>query len=117
MTTRSPLAAPAACAAPTGKASATYSGVTVGEAVNLKHEPKVTAKSTAVPNALSCDDLVVGKGAPATASSTVSVQYTGVLYKSGSKFDSSWARGRASAWRPTRRRSTCSRCSAPRRAS
>lgn len=93
-----PLAAPAACTALTGKATATFNGVTVGQANNLKHEPKVTSKSTATPKALSCADLVVGKGKAATAASTVSVQYTGVLYKNGTKFDSSWARGTAASF-------------------
>jgi FKBP-type peptidyl-prolyl cis-trans isomerase len=35
----------------------------------------------------------VGKGKAATPKSTVSVQYTGVLYKSGTMFDSSWTKG------------------------
>ena len=36
---------------------------------------------------------MVGKGAAATASSTVTVQYVGVLYSDGTVFDSSWTRG------------------------
>ena len=93
-----PLAAPAACTAPTGKATAAFDGVSVANAINLKKDPKVTSKSTAVPAGLACDDLVVGKGAPATASSTVSVQYAGVLYKTGVTFDSSWARGQSASF-------------------
>ncbi|WP_375486150.1 FKBP-type peptidyl-prolyl cis-trans isomerase [uncultured Jatrophihabitans sp.] len=88
-----PLAAPAACAKPSGKASATFDGVGVGNAVNLKKDPKVTSTSTTTPKALTCSDLVVGKGKAASATSTVSVQYSGVLYKNGKQFDSSWARG------------------------
>jgi peptidyl-prolyl cis-trans isomerase B (cyclophilin B) len=38
-------------------------------------------------------DLVVGKGAAATPTSTVKVQYVGALLKTGKVFDSSWARG------------------------
>ncbi len=83
----------AACVVPTGKATASFQGVTVGQATNLKHEPKVSAKSTGTPTALACADLVVGKGKTATPTSTVSVQYTGVLDANGKQFDSSWARG------------------------
>src|SRR4029077_5702058 len=38
-------------------------------------------------------DLVVGKGSAATSTSSVTVQYVGVLYKSGKEFDASWTRG------------------------
>ena len=38
-------------------------------------------------------DDVVGTGKAATADSTVSVQYSGVLAADGSEFDSSWSRG------------------------
>ncbi|HEU5268014.1 MAG TPA: FKBP-type peptidyl-prolyl cis-trans isomerase [Jatrophihabitans sp.] len=81
------------CAAPDNKAIATFKGVTVAFATNLKHAPKVTSKSSAPAPALECADLVVGKGAPATPTSTVSVQYVGALYATGKEFDSSWARG------------------------
>lgn len=83
------------CTKPDGKATASFDGVTVGEATNLKHEPKVSSKGATTPTSLTCMDLVVGKGAVATPTSNVTVQYTGVLYKNGSKFDSSWARGQA----------------------
>jgi FKBP-type peptidyl-prolyl cis-trans isomerase len=83
----------APCAATTGRATATFKGVTVSQATNLKKAPKVTAKSTAAPVTLECADLVVGKGKPASPSSTVAVQYTGVLYQNGKQFDSSWTNG------------------------
>lgn len=84
---------PAACTAPTKAATASFKGVTVGAATDLKHEPKVTSKGAADPTALECADLLVGTGKAATPTSTVSVQYTGVLYRKGTQFDSSWARG------------------------
>lgn len=84
---------PQACTPPTKAATAAFKGVSVGAATNLKHEPKVSSKGTADPGALECADLVVGTGKPATPTSTVSVQYTGVLYRKGTQFDSSWARG------------------------
>ena len=83
---------PAACAAPKGN-SVTYLGVTVTGATDLKHAPKVTSKAVGTPATVECQDLVVGKGAPATPTSTVTVQYIGVLYSNGTKFDASWDRG------------------------
>jgi FKBP-type peptidyl-prolyl cis-trans isomerase len=89
-----PPAAPAPttpCSAPSG-ATATFKGVTIASATDLKKAPKVTSKGTTVPGLL-CEDLVVGKGQAATPTSTVSVQYTGVLYTNGTEFDSSWSKG------------------------
>jgi len=37
-------------------------------------------------------DLIKGTGKAATAGSTVTVNYVGVLYKGGKEFDSSWKR-------------------------
>jgi peptidylprolyl isomerase len=93
--TSAPAAAlPAApCAgAPSGD-TATFQGVTVTGAKDLKHGPHVKSTSQTSPATLVCQDLVVGTGKPATATSTVSVQYVGVLYKNGQQFDSSWSRG------------------------
>jgi FKBP-type peptidyl-prolyl cis-trans isomerase len=87
-----------ACTKPSGKANASFDGVTVGGATNLKHEPKVASTSKTSATVLGCADLVVGKGAPATPTSTVKVQYTGVLYKNGKEFDSSWSRGKATSF-------------------
>lgn len=89
-----PVPAPTtACAGVTKKAIATFKGVTVKGATDLKHAPKVSSKGTATPGNLECQDLVVGKGKAATPGSSVTVQYTGVLYKDGKQFDSSWSRG------------------------
>ena len=81
------------CRGVDNKATTTFKGVTVGQATNLKVAPKVTSKSSKPAAALECADTVVGKGAVAKPTSTVSVQYTGVLYSTGKQFDSSWARG------------------------
>jgi peptidylprolyl isomerase len=89
-----PVSVPtAACAKPPTGGTASYKGVTVGQATNLKKAPKVSAKAAGAPTTLECQDLVVGKGRAATPASTVSVQYTGVLYKNGTLFDSSWSKG------------------------
>jgi FKBP-type peptidyl-prolyl cis-trans isomerase len=88
-----PPAPTAPCAGVPKGATATFQGVTVTKATDIKHEPKVTSKSTAAPANLVCQDLIVGKGKAATTASTVTVQYIGVLYKDGKQFDSSWTRG------------------------
>jgi peptidylprolyl isomerase len=59
----------------------------------LKTKPKVSIPSGAPPKKLVVKDLIKGTGAPATAGSTVSVQYVGVLYKGGKQFDASWNDG------------------------
>ena len=88
-----PLGTPAACDKPGKGTTATFSGVTVKNATDLKKAPVITSKVAAAPKALECMDLVVGKGETATPTSTVKVQYVGALLKNGKVFDSSWARG------------------------
>lgn len=80
------------CTAP-GGSTVTYHGVTVQGATDLKSAPKVTSSSSSTPTFLECQDLVVGTGPAATPTSTVKVQYAGVLYKNGTAFDSSWSNG------------------------
>ncbi|HKC29209.1 MAG TPA: FKBP-type peptidyl-prolyl cis-trans isomerase [Jatrophihabitans sp.] len=101
-TVSSPSAAPsspkittptAACAKPPKGNSASFEGVTVTGAKNLKHAPIVKSVSQQAPTTLQCQDLVVGTGKEATPTSTVSVQYLGVLYKNGTQFDASWSHG------------------------
>jgi peptidylprolyl isomerase len=75
-----------------GKA-VSYQGVTVKGAADLKGYPVVTSKGSGDPSKLAVKDLVVGKGKAASPTSTVNVQYYGVLYKDGKYFDSSWKRG------------------------
>jgi peptidylprolyl isomerase len=74
-------------------AKASFQGVTVQHANDTSVEPKVTSKSRTTPKTLLYKDLVVGEGKAASPTSTVTVQYTGVLYKNGKQFDSSWSRG------------------------
>ncbi len=74
-------------------AAVRFDGVTVTGAADLKGRPGVTSKGTLVPKTVLYKDLVVGKGAAATAKDTVTVQYVGALYKTGAIFDESWKRG------------------------
>lgn len=59
----------------------------------LKYKPTVTVPKGPPPKHLVIKDLIKGTGAVATASSTVTVQYVGVLYKTGKQFDASWNDG------------------------
>jgi peptidylprolyl isomerase len=85
------VAPPDACKKAPKGSTVHFDGVTVSNATNLKKAPKVSSLSEQAPTKLECMDLVVGKGKPASPTSTVSVQYTGVLYKNGTLFDSSWS--------------------------
>jgi peptidylprolyl isomerase len=58
----------------------------------LAHKPVVTVPSTPPPKTLVIKDLIVGTGKAAQSGSTVTVNYVGVLYKTGKQFDSSWSR-------------------------
>jgi peptidylprolyl isomerase len=57
----------------------------------LGSKPKVVPPSGPAPKTLVVKDLIKGTGPAATPSSTVTVQYVGVLYKNGKEFDSSWS--------------------------
>jgi peptidylprolyl isomerase len=59
----------------------------------LQTKPKVAPPSGAPPKTLVVKDLIKGTGPAATASSTVNVQYVGVVYKGGKQFDASWNDG------------------------
>lgn len=85
----------ASSAAPTSSAPVTFQGVTVTGASELTAKPAVTSKSSATPAALEVKDLVVGSGAVAKPTSTVTVQYVGVRYADGKQFDASWDHGGA----------------------
>jgi peptidylprolyl isomerase len=58
----------------------------------LSKEPKVPPSSGAAPSRLVTKDLIKGTGAEAKAGQTVTVNYVGVLFHGGSKFDASWKR-------------------------
>ena len=83
-------------------ATVSFENVTVTDATNLSSKPKVTAQSTLPAAKLKFKDLVVGKGEPATPTSTVTVQYVGVRYADGKQFDSSWERGGPTSFSLTR---------------
>jgi peptidylprolyl isomerase len=59
----------------------------------LKTKPKVVPPTGAPPKTLVIKDLIKGTGPVASPTSTVNVQYVGVLYKGGKQFDASWNDG------------------------
>jgi peptidylprolyl isomerase len=79
-------ATPAATDPPPGK-------VTVTGALGAKPKIKVTPDNPTPPGVLVKKDLHVGKGKPAKAGDTVTVQYVGSLYRNNEVFDNSWDRG------------------------
>lgn len=62
---------------------------------DLNSPPVIDAPEGPAPAELLIEDLVIGDGPAAEASSTVQVHYLGVEYDSGEEFDSSWSRGQS----------------------
>ncbi|MCW3020212.1 MAG: FKBP-type peptidyl-prolyl cis-trans isomerase [Solirubrobacterales bacterium] len=60
----------------------------------LSKEPKVTPPSAPAPTKLETKDLIVGTGPEAKAGDPITVNYVGVLYKGGKKFNASWETGK-----------------------
>jgi peptidylprolyl isomerase len=96
--TSTPTPTPSVSYKPATGAAVSFNGVTVKGAADLKGYPVVSSKSAKDPSGLQVKDLVVGKGAAANSSGQVTVQYVGLLYKTGVKFDSSWERGQAATF-------------------
>jgi peptidylprolyl isomerase len=64
----------------------------------LAKEPVVTVPKSPAPAHLVIKDLITGTGKAAATGSTVTVNYIGVLYKTGKQFDSSWSRNQPSSF-------------------
>jgi peptidylprolyl isomerase len=60
----------------------------------LSKEPKVTPPSGPPPTKLETKDLIVGTGPEAKSGDPVTVNYVGVLYNGGKKFNASWETGK-----------------------
>lgn len=68
-------------------------------AITVPNGPTVQLPTGAAPANLVVKDLKPGTGAEAKAGDQVSVQYIGVLYDNGSKFDSSYDHGQPFAFK------------------
>lgn len=65
-----------------------------GVSTDLSKKPKVPKPTGAPPKKLAGTDVVVGKGREVKTGDKVSVQYVGVLFKTGKQFDASWDNGK-----------------------
>jgi peptidylprolyl isomerase len=92
-TAASVTTAASSAASSSATTSATTSTSTTPLPAALNTKPKVVPPSGPPPKTLVIKDLIKGTGAVATAASTVTVQYVGVLYKGGKQFDASWNDG------------------------
>jgi FKBP-type peptidyl-prolyl cis-trans isomerase len=84
--------APGVEQAPSAGATQAQIATTPKPPPQLATKPKVTVPSGPAPTKLVTKDLINGTGATASAGKTVTVNYVGVLYKTGKEFDSSWKR-------------------------
>jgi peptidylprolyl isomerase len=86
-------------AAPQETATVTAEPEAVGEvdpesiSKDLTEKPEVAQPSGEPPTELQTVDIVKGKGKAAKAGDTVSVQYVGNSWSTGTQFDASWDRG------------------------
>jgi FKBP-type peptidyl-prolyl cis-trans isomerase len=84
--------APGVVQAPAGGATQAAVPTTPTVPKNLSTKPAVTAPKTCTNTQLIKNDLITGTGQAAQAGQTVTVNYVGVLCKTGKEFDSSWKR-------------------------
>ena len=73
-------------------ASASSAAPTTPTSGPLSKEPSVPPPTGPAPQTLQTKEVITGTGAVATAGDRVTVNYVGVLYSDGSKFDASWDR-------------------------
>ena len=78
--------------AATTPATATITGYPGTASGPLSKEPTVPTPSGTPPAKVQLYDLIVGTGPVAKVGDTLTVNYVGVLYASGTEFDSSWKR-------------------------
>jgi peptidylprolyl isomerase len=89
-TSTAPAPLPTKACTPEKGATVKYASLTITGATDLKKAPVVSGHASSDATTLSCADLVVGKGAVATAATPVTVEYVGIVYETGKVFQSSW---------------------------
>jgi len=67
--------------------------IAAGIGENTKKEPKIVKPEGDPPADLVTKDIVKGKGPKAKAGDRLTMQYVGVSWSTGEKFDASWDRG------------------------
>ncbi|MCM3924361.1 FKBP-type peptidyl-prolyl cis-trans isomerase [Frankia sp. AiPs1] len=99
------LAGCSASDAPDGTGAAPAPAVTAGprlpavqNATDLTRKPLSAAGTGTPPTTLVTRDLVTGRGARASATSTVAIQYSGVLWRNGKEFDTTWGSGQTATF-------------------
>jgi peptidylprolyl isomerase len=91
--TEAAVTSTASSSATTPTTTSSTSTSTVPLPAALKTKPKVVPPSGPPPKGLEVKDLIKGTGPAATATSSITVQYVGILYKGGKQFDASWNDG------------------------
>jgi FKBP-type peptidyl-prolyl cis-trans isomerase len=66
---------------------------TAGEA-NLNEKPKVPKGSGSPPSSLKAETLIEGSGDPIKNGQLATVNYVGIVFKTGKEFDASWGKGK-----------------------
>jgi peptidylprolyl isomerase len=61
---------------------------------DINTKPKVPKGSGAAPTALKAETLIAGSGAEIKSGQQATVNYVGVLFKTGKEFDASWGKGK-----------------------
>jgi peptidylprolyl isomerase len=84
-------AAPQETATATPEAAGTVDASAIGK--DLDKKPEIAKPDGAPPAELQTTDIVKGKGKTAKEGDTVSVQYVGNSWSTGTQFDASWDRG------------------------
>jgi peptidylprolyl isomerase len=90
--------APSVQTAPSGGATEAATSTTPKIPADLSTKPTVTVPHGPAPTHLMTKDLIPGTGKVAHPGDTITVNYVGVLYKTGKEFDSSWSRGQPSTF-------------------
>jgi peptidylprolyl isomerase len=88
-----PASAPAGAATPDASAAVTALADSISK--NRKVKPAVAIPAGATPTELTIKDIVPGTGKAAGKGDTVSVQYVGSSWSTGTEFDASWDRKQA----------------------
>jgi peptidylprolyl isomerase len=89
----------AATAAPTeAPVAPNTDAIVAGITKNREKEPKIVTPEGDPPADLIVKDIVKGKGKKAKAGDELTMQYVGVSWSSGEKFDASWDRGQPFAF-------------------